>query len=120
MKHMTRANKAAWDGLAETHYRNYHTDRLLAGDPLLNDVIRREVGESALGPAAESHPGAFMVDQQPDASFVRSLASTCGEYLEGLEPKLVRTALLRFQGYEVTEIAELMCGSTVSWRSSPV
>ena len=22
----TQSNKAGWDGLAETHYRNYHTD----------------------------------------------------------------------------------------------
>jgi SAM-dependent methyltransferase len=45
MKHMTQANKAAWDGLAETHYKNYHTDRLIAGEPLLSEVIRREVGD---------------------------------------------------------------------------
>ncbi len=41
----TQSNKAGWDGLAETHYRNYHTDRLLAGKPLLNEVIKSEVGE---------------------------------------------------------------------------
>jgi SAM-dependent methyltransferase len=42
---MTQANKVGWDGLAATHYRNYDVDRLLAGEPLLNDVIRREVGD---------------------------------------------------------------------------
>ena len=45
MSDMTQANKVGWNGLAETHYRNYHVDRLLAGEPLLNDVIRREVGD---------------------------------------------------------------------------
>jgi SAM-dependent methyltransferase len=42
---MTQANRVGWDGLAETHYKNYHTDRLLAGEPLLNDVVRSEVGD---------------------------------------------------------------------------
>jgi SAM-dependent methyltransferase len=45
MKKMTTANRKAWDGLAETHYRNYHIHRLLDGQPLLNDVIRAEVGD---------------------------------------------------------------------------
>jgi len=45
MDEMTQANKVGWDGLAETHYKNYHTDRLMAGEPLLNDVIRSEVGD---------------------------------------------------------------------------
>jgi SAM-dependent methyltransferase len=45
MKRMTTANRKAWDGLAETHYRNYHIHRLLDGQPLLNNVIRREVGD---------------------------------------------------------------------------
>ncbi len=42
---MTQANKQAWDGLAETHYRNYHIDKLIAGTPLLNELIRKEVGD---------------------------------------------------------------------------
>jgi SAM-dependent methyltransferase len=42
---MTQANRVGWDGLAEAHYRNYHTAKLIAGEPLLNDVIRREVGD---------------------------------------------------------------------------
>jgi 2-polyprenyl-3-methyl-5-hydroxy-6-metoxy-1,4-benzoquinol methylase len=42
---MTQSNKMGWDGLAEVHYENYHIDKLLAGEPLLNDVIRREVGD---------------------------------------------------------------------------
>jgi SAM-dependent methyltransferase len=44
---MTQANRKGWDGLAETHFRNYHIDRLIAGKPLLNDLIRNEVGEVA-------------------------------------------------------------------------
>lgn len=42
---MTQSNKQGWDGLAETHYNNYHIDKLLAGQPLLNDLIRKEVGD---------------------------------------------------------------------------
>jgi 2-polyprenyl-3-methyl-5-hydroxy-6-metoxy-1,4-benzoquinol methylase len=45
MHRMTQANKQAWDALAETHYRNYDIDKLIAGEPLLNEVIRQEVGE---------------------------------------------------------------------------
>jgi SAM-dependent methyltransferase len=45
MNHMTQANKQGWDGLAATHYKNYHIDQLLAGTPLLNDLIRAEVGD---------------------------------------------------------------------------
>jgi SAM-dependent methyltransferase len=45
MRQLTQANRVGWDGLAETHYRNYHIDRLIAGEPLLNEVIRREVGD---------------------------------------------------------------------------
>ena len=42
---MTQANKQGWDGLAATHYQNYHIAKLLAGTPLLNDLIRAEVGD---------------------------------------------------------------------------
>lgn len=45
MRTMTQSNRKAWDGLAETHYKNYHLDKLLNGQPLLNDVIRKEVGD---------------------------------------------------------------------------
>ena len=45
MDRMTEANQRVWDGLAEIHYRNYHIDRLLAGEHLLNEVIRGEVGD---------------------------------------------------------------------------
>lgn len=45
MKHMTQANKQGWDSLAATHYKNYHIDKLISGTPLLNDLIRSEVGE---------------------------------------------------------------------------
>lgn len=45
MNNMTQSNKKGWDGLAETHYKNYHIDSLLAGKPLLNELIRNEVGD---------------------------------------------------------------------------
>jgi hypothetical protein len=45
MKDMTRSNKLGWDGLAATHIRNYHIDKLLAGTPLINDLILSEVGD---------------------------------------------------------------------------
>lgn len=45
MNMMTQANKKGWDGLAKTHYRNYHIDTLVAGTPLLNELIRKEVGD---------------------------------------------------------------------------
>jgi len=45
MNKMTQANKQGWDGLAETHYRNYHIDRLISGKPLLNELITKEVGD---------------------------------------------------------------------------
>jgi SAM-dependent methyltransferase len=45
MNQMTQSNKKGWDGLAATHYKNYHIDKLLAGIPLLNEVIRSEVGD---------------------------------------------------------------------------
>ena len=31
--------------MAETPYKNYHIDKLLAGNPLINDLIRAEVGD---------------------------------------------------------------------------
>ena len=45
MNFMTQANKKGWDELAETHYRNYHVEKLIAGTPLLNAVIREEIGD---------------------------------------------------------------------------
>lgn len=45
MNKMTQANKQGWDGLAPTHYSNYHIDKLIAGKPLLNELIREEVGD---------------------------------------------------------------------------
>lgn len=45
MNHMTQANQKGWDALAETHYKHYHIDKLIAGTPLLNELIRTEVGE---------------------------------------------------------------------------
>jgi SAM-dependent methyltransferase len=45
MKEMTQSNRNGWDGLAEIHFRTYHIDKLLRGEPLLNEVIRKEVGD---------------------------------------------------------------------------
>jgi len=45
MNEMTQANKKGWDRLASTHYKKYHIDKLLKGTPLLNEVIRSEVGD---------------------------------------------------------------------------
>jgi hypothetical protein len=45
MNRMTQAIKKGWDALAETHYKNYHIDRLIAGTPLLNELIRKEIGD---------------------------------------------------------------------------
>jgi len=45
MNRMTRANQQGWDGLAKTHYQNYHIDTLVGGTPLLNELIRKEVGD---------------------------------------------------------------------------
>lgn len=45
MREKTRSNRQGWDVLAETHFKTYHLERLLSGQPLLNDLIIREVGE---------------------------------------------------------------------------
>ena len=45
MNSMTRANGEAWNAVAKTHYENYHVGKLLAGEPLLNELIRAEVGD---------------------------------------------------------------------------
>jgi SAM-dependent methyltransferase len=47
MDEKTRSNQEAWDAVAKKHYENYHIDRLLAGEPLLNELVRAEVGEVA-------------------------------------------------------------------------
>lgn len=44
MNKMTQSNKKGWDKLARTHFKKYHIEKLLAGTPLLNDLIRSEVG----------------------------------------------------------------------------
>jgi SAM-dependent methyltransferase len=41
----TTANRQGWDALADVHAQTYHIDKLLAGESLLNNVIRREVGD---------------------------------------------------------------------------
>ena len=45
MNPMTQSNKKGWDGLAASHYKNYEIDKLIAGEPLLNDLVRKEVGD---------------------------------------------------------------------------
>ena len=45
MNRMTQSNKKGWDGLAATHYKKYHIDKLIAGTPLLSELIQSEVGE---------------------------------------------------------------------------
>jgi SAM-dependent methyltransferase len=45
MRRMTNSNRQGWDRLAETHFKTYHIDRLLAGTPLLDPLIREEVGD---------------------------------------------------------------------------
>lgn len=45
MNQMTSSNKLGWDGLAAIHYRTYHLKKLIEGQPLLNDLIRKEVGD---------------------------------------------------------------------------
>ncbi len=42
---MTSANGKAWDAVAKAHYENYHVEKLLAGEPLLNEVVKSEVGD---------------------------------------------------------------------------
>ncbi len=45
MNPMSQSNKKGWDGLAESHNKNYPTDKLIAGKPLLHDLILKEVGD---------------------------------------------------------------------------
>jgi SAM-dependent methyltransferase len=45
MNIMTRANSEAWNAIAKTHYENYHVTTLLAGKPILNELVRSEVGD---------------------------------------------------------------------------
>jgi len=45
MNTMTKANSKAWNTVAKTHYENYHVDKLLAGEPLLHELIQAEVGD---------------------------------------------------------------------------
>ena len=44
MKAVTQSNKKGWDGLVASHYKDYETDKLITGEPLLNDLVRNEVG----------------------------------------------------------------------------
>lgn len=44
-RQMTHANRKGWDELAHTHYQKYDINQLLSGTPLINDIIRKEVGD---------------------------------------------------------------------------
>jgi SAM-dependent methyltransferase len=45
MDELMDANRRAWDALAKTHYEHYHIEKLLAGKPLLSELVMAEVGE---------------------------------------------------------------------------
>lgn len=45
MHSQTGANRAAWNAIAGAHAQSYHIERLLDRQPLINDVIRSEVGD---------------------------------------------------------------------------
>ncbi|MEM7366659.1 MAG: class I SAM-dependent methyltransferase [Pseudomonadota bacterium] len=45
MSKYTQANRSGWNGLAQSHFQNYHTERLLAGESLLDPVLVEEVGD---------------------------------------------------------------------------
>jgi len=45
MNPMTDANRQGWDKLAAVHSTIFHIDKLLSGEPLLNELIRSVVGE---------------------------------------------------------------------------
>ncbi len=45
MNPMTQSNKKGWDGLAESHYKSYHPETLIAGKTTLHDLILKEVGD---------------------------------------------------------------------------
>jgi hypothetical protein len=42
---MTQANRDAWNALAKTHYEKYDVAKLRAGEPLLHELVRAEVGD---------------------------------------------------------------------------
>jgi SAM-dependent methyltransferase len=45
MTEQTKGNGETWSRLAKTHYEHYHVPKLLAGESLLSDLIREEVGD---------------------------------------------------------------------------
>ena len=45
MNDHTQANREAWNAVAQVHYENYHLPKLLAGEPLINELIQAEVGD---------------------------------------------------------------------------
>ncbi len=44
MNQLTSSNKLGWNGLAAIHSKTYHLQKLMTGEPLLNDLIQKEVG----------------------------------------------------------------------------
>ncbi|MEZ6197319.1 MAG: ECF-type sigma factor [Planctomycetota bacterium] len=69
--------------------------------------VRRQLGESAVGASPSL---AFGIDRvvagEIDAAYLDDLGATCGELLEGLEPRFRELALLKLEGYSNEEIAE--------------
>ncbi len=45
MDKMMQANRDGWNHIAKIHYERYHVAELLAGKPLINELIQSEVGE---------------------------------------------------------------------------
>ena len=44
MDYRTRANSIVWDSVAEKHFQTYHIDKLIKHKPVLNELIKNEVG----------------------------------------------------------------------------
>lgn len=45
MDALSRVNSKAWNAIAKTHYEHYHVEKLLSGEPLINELIQAEVGD---------------------------------------------------------------------------
>jgi SAM-dependent methyltransferase len=45
MNSKTQANREAWNAVAKSHYENYHLEKILAGEPMLSELIKSEVGD---------------------------------------------------------------------------
>lgn len=45
MDSKTQANREVWNAVARTHYEKYDVDKLLAGEPILSELVKTEVGD---------------------------------------------------------------------------